>query len=112
MTSTAEAVDAVVEAATAVPGVTGLNSGRFGEVATYLPGRRVGGVKLGDHDGEVHIEVDLRRSVTDTADAVRVAVEKAAGRPMTVVVEDVSLDDADSGHSVEAPSPAAAPERE
>ncbi len=93
MSSTAEVADAVAAAAASVPGVTGLNAGRFGEVATYTPGRRVVGVRLQDYSGEVHIEVDLRRSVTDTAEAVRQAVEAVANRPMTIIVEDVSVDE-------------------
>jgi len=93
VSSTAEVADAVATAATSVPGVTGLNAGRFGEVATYTPGRRVVGVRLQDYSGEVHIEVDLHRNVTDTAEAVREAVEAVANRPMTVIVEDVSVDE-------------------
>lgn len=93
MSSDAELADAVAAAAASVPGVTGLNAGRFGEVATYAAGRRVIGVRLHDHSGEVHIEVTLDRAVMDTADDVRHAVEKVAARPMTVVVEDVSIVD-------------------
>ena len=91
MSSDAELADAVATAAASVPGVTGLNAGRFGEVATYSAGRRVMGVRLHDHSGEVHVEVTLERGVMDTAEDVRRAVEKVAGRPMTVVVEDVSI---------------------
>lgn len=91
MTSDAELADAVATAAASVPGVTGLNAGRFGEVATFAAGRRIVGVRLHDHSGEVHVEVTLDRSVMQTADDVRHAVEKVAGRPMTVVVEDVTL---------------------
>ncbi|MGZ8177931.1 hypothetical protein ACXVUM_08350 [Williamsia sp. SKLECPSW1] len=91
MSSDAELADAVASAAASVPGVTGLNAGRFGEVATLAPGRRVVGVRLHDHSGEVHIEVTLDRAVMDTAEDVRRAVEEVASRPMTVVVEDVSI---------------------
>ena len=91
MTSDADLADAVATAAASVPGVTGLNAGRFGEVATFAAGRRIVGVRLHDHSGEVHIEVTLDRSVMDTAEDVRRTVEKVAGRSMTVVVEDVSM---------------------
>jgi hypothetical protein len=37
-------VDAVAAAVQVCPGVSGLDGGRFGEVASYLPGRRVPGV--------------------------------------------------------------------
>ncbi|NED70757.1 hypothetical protein G3I15_58540, partial [Streptomyces sp. SID10244] len=38
----------VADAVTAVPGVTGLYGGVFGEIATYLPGGRVSGVVVDD----------------------------------------------------------------
>ncbi|SIS22453.1 hypothetical protein [Williamsia sterculiae] len=81
--------DALVAAVTSVPGVTGLSGGRFGEVATYLTGRRVAGVRFDEDGGEVHIVVDLHRSVLTTAEAVRTAAEQALGKPVTVVVEDI-----------------------
>lgn len=93
MSSDAEVADAVVAAATSVPGVTGLNSGRFGEVATYAAGRRIVGVRLQEFSGEVHIEVDLSRNVMDTAEGVRAGTEKVSGRTMTVIVEDVAVAD-------------------
>ncbi|MBT0567305.1 hypothetical protein [Williamsia sp. CHRR-6] len=92
MTALTDVADAVAAAATSVTGVTALSPGRFGEIATYGPGRRVSGVRLSDQGGEVHIEVSLVRNLLDVAEEVRVAAEKAAGRPMTVVVEDVSMD--------------------
>ncbi|MGJ0118814.1 hypothetical protein ACQ7HM_06370 [Williamsia sp. MIQD14] len=97
MSSDAEVADAVVAATTSVPGVTGLNAGRFGEVATYATGRRITGVRLHEFSGEVHIEVDLSRNVMDTAEAVRAAAEKASGRTMTVIVEDVTVADPPPG---------------
>ena len=41
-------VDRVERAVLAVDGVQGLHAGVLGEVATYLPGRRVGGLRLRD----------------------------------------------------------------
>ncbi|MFD4183444.1 hypothetical protein ACFWPB_20405, partial [Rhodococcus sp. NPDC058514] len=41
-----EPADLIADAVLAVPGVAGLHGGMFGEVATYLPGRRVLGVAL------------------------------------------------------------------
>jgi hypothetical protein len=93
VTSDADLADAVASAAASVPGVTGLNAGRFGEVATFAAGRRIVGVRLHDHSGEVHVEVTLDPAVMDTAEDVRRAVEEVASRPMTVVVEDVSVGD-------------------
>ncbi|WP_205739614.1 hypothetical protein [Georgenia sp. SYP-B2076] len=53
-----ELADAVAAAVLAVPGVARLHAGAFGEVATYLPGRRVPGVRIGPGGVEVHVVVD------------------------------------------------------
>ncbi|MDQ3105206.1 MAG: hypothetical protein M3Q87_08335 [Actinomycetota bacterium] len=79
----------MLAAVTAVPGVAAMHSGRFGEVATYLPGRRVPGVQLRDDRAEVHIVVDWGRDLLATAAAVRLAAEPLAGRLVHVVIEDV-----------------------
>ena len=74
-----------------VPGVVGLHSGMFGEVGTYLPGRRVAGIRITDDAVEVHVVVRFGVSVRDTAAAVRAAA--AAGHPgvaINVTVEDVA----------------------
>ena len=81
----------VAAAALAVPGVTSLHSGVFGEVATYLPGSRVGGVQMSDGSGEVHIVVDINHDLRAVADDVVTAASQAAGVPVSVVVEDVSV---------------------
>lgn len=53
----AERIAAVVNAH---PAVARLDSGIFGAVATYLPGRRLAGVRLGTGDEPVEIGVVLR----------------------------------------------------
>ncbi|MGL5861474.1 MAG: hypothetical protein ACRCY9_09490, partial [Phycicoccus sp.] len=55
--ATPDLADRVAEAVLAVPGVAGLHGGTFGEVATYLPGRRVIGIRLNDVAAEVHVTV-------------------------------------------------------
>ncbi len=81
--------DSVAAAALSVPGVTRLHTGSFGEVATYLPGRRVEGVRLQGGSTEVHLvlrpEVDLLR----TAEAVRAVVTALVGGTVDVFVEDL-----------------------
>lgn len=81
----------VVEAVTAVPGVTGLYGGVFGEIATYLPGRRVNGVVLTDDSAEVHIVVDVNHDLREVASAVCQAVRDLTGVPTIVTVEDISV---------------------
>jgi hypothetical protein len=83
-----------------VPGVAGLHGGAFGEVATYLPGRRVLGVRLTDPGCAVHIVVGYPHNVVDVADAVHDVVAPLAAGPVVVTVEDV----APANH----PTPAAA----
>ena len=82
--------EAVAAAALAVPGVNALHAGVLGEVATYLPGRRISGVRLRDDSCEVHIVLDWGSPVVATADEVRVAVEKLVDGPVDVIVEDVT----------------------
>jgi uncharacterized alkaline shock family protein YloU len=79
----------VVAAVTAVPGVVAMHPGRFGEVATHLPGRRVVGVQLRADLVEVHVMLAWEADLLRTADAVRAAAVAAAGRPVDVVVQDV-----------------------
>ena len=81
----------VAAAAQAVPGVTGLHAGVFGEVATYLPGSRVSGVRMSDDSGEVHIIVDINHDLRAVADEVVTVASQVAGVPVSVVVEDISV---------------------
>ncbi|WP_132992643.1 Asp23/Gls24 family envelope stress response protein [Gordonia zhaorongruii] len=83
--------DTVAEAALAVPGVTELHPGLFGEVATYFPGRRVAGVALRDEDGEVHIVADVTSDLQAVAAQVRDIAEKLTGLQIAVTVEDITM---------------------
>ena len=85
----AEIADRVAEAALSVPGVDSLHGGAFGEAATYLPGRRVAGVRLTDNATEVHVVLRLDAPVLQTADRVRDAISPLVGGRVDVVVEDV-----------------------
>jgi len=82
--------DLVAAATLTVPGVTGLHAGSFGEVATYLPGRRVEGVRLRRNVAEVHVAVAMGASLLDVAAVVRDTVAPLVGTPVEVVVEDVT----------------------
>jgi uncharacterized alkaline shock family protein YloU len=84
--------DRVVGIACAVPGVTGMHGGMFGEVATYLPGRRIHGVRLDDTHIDVHVVLSDDAAVRETATAVRQAVAAAfSGFAVDVTVEDISF---------------------
>lgn len=85
------AADTVASIARAVPGVAGLHPGMFGEVATYLPGRRVTGVRITDERVDLHITVSADAPIRRTAAAVREAVAAALpGLAVDVTVEDVA----------------------
>ncbi|GCD19599.1 hypothetical protein ACFO3K_02895 [Cellulomonas algicola] len=86
--SLAEVVAAVV---LAVPGVVRLHGGPFGGLGTYLPGRRVTGVRVDDDGTEVHVVVSATQPVAATAARVQRAVSAVAPMPVRVHVDD--LDD-------------------
>jgi hypothetical protein len=73
----------------AVPGVAGLHSGMFGEVATYLPGRRVSGVRVNHGGVEVHVSLLLDAPVRPTAIAIQRAVADIYEMPVEVTIEDI-----------------------
>jgi len=81
--------DRIVAAVREVPGVVSMHPGRYGEVATHLPHRRVIGVQLRDDSAAVHVTVAWGADLLSTADAVRQAVGRLVGRPVHIVIEDV-----------------------
>jgi hypothetical protein len=91
----------VAGALLAHPAVAALSTGRFGTVATYLPGRRQPGVSLGDADEPARVSVVLRfgAPVGPTADELRAIVAAETGaRRVDVVVTDLAMpDDAPAG---------------
>ncbi|MGP4058723.1 hypothetical protein ACTWP6_28510 [Mycobacterium sp. 4D054] len=86
-----EPADLLAAAVLAVPGVAALHPGMFGEVGTYLPGRRVAGIRITDNVVDVHIVVVFGVAVRDTAAAVRATVSALhPGAEVNVTVEDVA----------------------
>jgi hypothetical protein len=90
-----ELADAVAEAVLAVPGVARLHQGAFGEVATYLPGRRVPGVRLRPDGVEVHVVVertllDQRVPLPRVAEQIHRAVAGRVPGPVHVFIEDLA----------------------
>jgi uncharacterized alkaline shock family protein YloU len=78
--------DAIATAVLAVPSVAALSGGLAGEVATYLPGRRVGGVQVRSGEGRaaplvvVHVVAHYGPTIDRIAADVTAAVRAAAGR--------------------------------
>jgi uncharacterized alkaline shock family protein YloU len=89
--------DAIAAAATTVSGVAGLHAGEFGEIATYLPGRKVVGVRVDDERCEVHITAEYPSDVHGVARGVQAAIGQLVSVPVAVVVEDIESGDIDSG---------------
>ncbi|MGX6607099.1 hypothetical protein ACWKSP_33995 [Micromonosporaceae bacterium Da 78-11] len=85
--------DDIAALALGVPDVVRLHAGRFGEVATYLPGRRVTGVKLGDDVIEVHVVVAGQVPVRETAQVLHASVAALVATPVHVYIEDVEVPD-------------------
>ncbi|MFB9376660.1 hypothetical protein ACFFKU_04395 [Kineococcus gynurae] len=87
--------EAVGAAVLTVPGVARLHGGPFGEVATYLPGRRVTGVRLGDGTGPVEVHVVVTPESLEgpglraLAGQVAATVTAVTGRPTAVHVADI-----------------------
>jgi uncharacterized alkaline shock family protein YloU len=86
-------VDEVVRIVERCPSVVRLASGTAVEVATYLPGRRVPGVRLDDGGIEVHVVARYGQPLPDVADEVRRALAPSVGQHRIVVfIDDLDLD--------------------
>lgn len=113
MTSPAEStlvdgidVDAVAAAVRGCPAVHDLDGGRLGGVATYLPGRRVPGIRIDDDRIEVHVRAVWNQPVSLVAQQIRaVLATLSGGRVIDVVLTDV----AEPGQPRQLPAPPALP---
>jgi hypothetical protein len=83
-------VDAVAAAVTGCEGVAALDGGSFGEIASYLPGRKVAGVVVGN--GRVTVQVRSRWGIPAANLAARITAMLApltGHRPVDVVIADI-----------------------
>ena len=73
-------VDAVAAAVAGCAGVAALDGGPFGEVASYLPGRKVAGVVVGN--GRVTVQVRSRWGIlaADLAAGITAGLSSLPGR--------------------------------
>ena len=84
----------VAAAVTAHPAVVGLHGGLYGAVATYLPGRKLVGVRIGVGDEPVEVAVVLRadRPIPDVVRALRREVSGlCGGAAVDITVADIVL---------------------
>ncbi len=111
MTTTVDpdALAALVAAAvTAHPAVARLDGGVFGGIATYLPGRRLVGVRLGrgDEPVEVAVVLHLGRRIQDVVRELRTEVSAlCGGAAVDITVADLAL----PADEVGPPAPPTAP---
>jgi hypothetical protein len=83
----------VASAVEKVPTVARLSAGTTGaEIATYLPGRRVRGVRVDDDTVEVHVVARWPAVLPEVGDAVRSAAGPlVGGRAIEVVIDDLDV---------------------
>jgi hypothetical protein len=82
----------VADAVTAHPAVARLHGGFFGDVATYLPGHRLIGVRIAEPGAPVELGVVLHldRPIPDVVRSLRQQVSLlCGGAPVDIVVADV-----------------------
>jgi len=85
-------VDQIVAVVRATPGVASLGRGRFGEVATHLPGRTVPGVRVGDEEVEVHVVAQWPTVLPLLAANLRVALApEIGGRSLAIEIDDIEI---------------------
>jgi hypothetical protein len=82
--------DEMAERVRNCPDVARLSGGPFGSVATYLPGARLPGVALRDHEVEIAVVARQGRPLPEIAEEVREAVGGLVGdRPVHVIIDDL-----------------------
>lgn len=89
----AELADQVADVVSAHPAVARLDGGVFGAVATYLPGRRLVGVRIGQpgEPVEVAVVLHLMRPIPDVVAVLRREVAALCGGvPVDITVADVA----------------------
>ena len=85
---------ALVRLVLSCPGVVAMHGGLAGEVASYLPGRRVVGVRILEDAVEVHVVSRWPITANHLAAQVWAVTVPAVGRRrVDVVIEDVHLPD-------------------
>ncbi|GAA4614345.1 hypothetical protein [Saccharopolyspora hordei] len=82
--------DELADRLLAHPSVARLHGGQYGEIATYLPGRRITGVRVGERAVEVAVVLRLDRPLPPVLAELRAGLADAVGGvPLDITVADV-----------------------
>jgi hypothetical protein len=101
--------DRIATAVQASRHIAGLDSGRYGEIATYLPGRRVSGVRIRPDSVTIGVVGRYPASATEIDAWVRATVGPL-DRPLHVHISDLHIGDIDNGDTAgDPPRPCAGP---
>lgn len=98
--STEDLAEAVMRAVQAHPAVARLDGGAFGVVATYLPGRRIVGVRVPQDDSPLEISVVMRTGhrIPDAACDIRSLVRGIVGDiPVDLTITDLAEPNEETG---------------
>jgi hypothetical protein len=83
-------IDAVTAIVRGCAGVSALDGGPFGEVASYLPGRTIPGVAVDDNRIRVQVRSNWGVPAADVAALITAALAPLAGpRPVDVAIADI-----------------------
>ena len=83
-------VGAVAAAVQGCPGVSALVGGRFGDVVSYLPGRKIAGVAVRDGRVKVQVRAGWGVPAADLAVLITAVLAPLTGdRPVDVVIADI-----------------------
>jgi hypothetical protein len=82
--------DRIAAAVRATRVVAGLDGGRYGEIATYLPGRRVNGVRIRPESVTIGVIGRYPATATDIDAGVRAAVGPL-DRPLHLYIADLHI---------------------
>ncbi|WP_410665390.1 hypothetical protein [Amycolatopsis sp. lyj-84] len=91
--------DRIATAVQAQPRIAGLHSGRFGEIATLLRGRRIPGIRVRDDEITIGVVGRYPATAVEISDDVRIAVGQV-DRPIHVRIGDIA---SPAGATVEDP---------
>ena len=103
-------VDAVHAAVTTCPGVASLGSGTASSLTTYLPGRRLPGIRINPDSVELEIVASWGLSAAEIVRQIRHALTPVVdGRRVDVTIADIQLPSEAPQPAAVAPLQAAAP---